>query len=76
MTIKNADMPAMPLTDEQVDNFGSISSSEFCGLTKREQFAAMAMQGLKLSDYHNAKDMASDAIMVADELLKQLEQVK
>jgi hypothetical protein len=42
MTIKNADMPAMPLTDEQIDNFGSVSSSEFCGLTKRETFVINA----------------------------------
>lgn len=52
------------------------------GLTKREYFAGLAMQGL-LSIYdpqkditpyiRNAKDMAELAVKSADELLKQLE---
>lgn len=45
-------------------------------LTKRELFAAMAMQGL-LSDYNqhdmtDYKDFAHDAVMCADALLKEL----
>jgi hypothetical protein len=49
------------------------------GLTKREYFAAMAMQGI-LSNNNGigaietiAQVVASDSIAIADELLKQLE---
>lgn len=65
MSIKNGDMPAMPQPSEWTGSKG---------LTKREQFAAMAMQGLKTGDYHTFSDMASDAVMIADALLAQLEE--
>jgi hypothetical protein len=49
------------------------------GLTKREYFAAMAMQGIMgnpntepLEPVH-FKNIAEDSIRIADELLKQLE---
>lgn len=45
------------------------------GLTKREHFAAMAMQGLcsHSGDYHLPEHMAKDAVMYADALLAELE---
>ena len=43
---KNADMPAYPLLDAVPDGFE--------GLTKREHFAAMAMQGILASGIRNA----------------------
>lgn len=45
------------------------------GLTKRELFAAMAMQGLMANPQHNhsAGEIASIAIVVADALLTELE---
>ena len=64
MSIKNGDMPAMPFE----------GGKPYYGLTKREQFAAMAMQGLETYDYHTFNDMASDAVMIADALLAQLEE--
>lgn len=48
------------------------------GLTKREYFAAMAMQGLCINansiDYTEIKVIATTAVTMADALLKQLEQ--
>lgn len=56
------------------------NSNEFMsGLTKREYFAAMAMNGIManlrtspLEDLHFS-NIAEDAIRIADELLKKLE---
>lgn len=48
------------------------------GLTKREYFAAMAMQGI-LADPDNqgyAEGIAKDAVKMADELITQLNQTK
>ena len=52
----------------------------FGGLTKREYFAAMALQGILSTvsggvviKHPVAKQIAHEAIIVADELLKQLE---
>lgn len=44
---------------------------DFGGLTKREYFAAMAMQGLIAGQWHNS--MAQQAVEFADELLEALE---
>ncbi len=71
--MKNSDMPAMPCQEmgTQVAQ-GELKS----GLTKREQFAAMAMQGMvsTVFDGHVAYDiLASDAVEMANALLKQLE---
>ena len=45
------------------------------GLNKREYFAAMAMQGLcaHSGDYQRPEHLTHDAVMFADELLKELE---
>lgn len=75
MTIKNADLPAMPITNSDLACELQIGAKGAGGLTKREHFAAMAMQGLcsHSGDYHCAEDMANDAVVYADALLKQLE---
>jgi len=63
--------PAFPLPQES-DN------TERQGLTKREYFAGLAMQGMLA--YDNRHDIsgwdaiAKDAVKCADELLKELEQ--
>ncbi|MBR9878652.1 MAG: hypothetical protein GYB17_03960 [Gammaproteobacteria bacterium] len=51
--MKNADMPAMPLSGDAYGDFAAYDGTsqtsynpECQGLTKREHFAAMAMQGL------------------------------
>ena len=79
MSIKNGDMPAMPMFSSeakpcQVRDSSTQSTIDVSGLTKREQFAAMAMQGLKTGDYHTFSDIVSDAVMIADALLAKLEE--
>ena len=66
--MKNADMPAFPV--EETCNSESLSF----GLTKREYFAAMAMQGfLSQNEYITPEGLAFAAIEQADALLKELE---
>lgn len=70
--MKNADMPAMPLP------LGSETSSGQDGLSKREHFAAMAMQGILANQKYEAprrdrlSGMAVDAVAAADWLLAEL----
>lgn len=82
--MKNADKPINPIVNDAgfCSSEFSISKSCLIGLTKREYFAAMAMQGL-LSNYiyhghyGNSKNIpmvAEIAVQQADELLKQLDQ--
>ena len=73
--MNNADMPAMP-----VDTFSEEGLRNYMGLTKREHFAGLAMQGLLAGGYciddsqNRLNDVPSEAINLADALLKQLEQ--
>lgn len=69
MPISNADMPAMPMVIEKDEYV-------WCeGLTKREQFAMAAMQGLcaRSDYYHTPQDLVSDAVKCADALLAELD---
>lgn len=73
--MKNADRSAMPL---QIVGHGndcfSVAHSEYGGLTKREYFAAMAMQGLLAQNgYDRFDSLAIDAVQQADALLEELE---
>ena len=73
--MKNSETPA----------FASVAygdqNDSYCqeGLTKREYFAAMAMQGiianqeLRLDIIMDGETVSENAVMFADELLKQLE---
>jgi len=69
-------MPAMPFVEP--DHPGSI----YPGLTKREHFAAMAMQGILSNPRWEGKDdylayqVASSAVRYADALLAELERAK
>jgi len=81
----NNNRSAFPLThDKFLSELGrGRGEYEFIGLTKREYFAAMAMQGICASPvgdkYHvnggwlHPETVAKNAISIADELLKQLE---
>jgi hypothetical protein len=80
--MNNADMPAMAIPPAQ---FTDMDGSRFVatgtnGLTKREHFAGLAMQGLLAGGYciddsqNRLNDVPSEAINLADALLKQLEQ--
>lgn len=70
--MKNGDKPINPLLDLNKDKSG------LWGLTKREYFAGLAMQGLLSNPdpdivNFNEKEIAEIAIECTDELLKQLE---
>ena len=70
--MNNADMPAQPVKL----SYGKAYPWDFdnSGLTKREHFAGLAMQGL-LAHYGNAnaESCAPCAVALADALLKELE---
>lgn len=70
MSLQNKDMPAMPTYELNGQN---VLQDTSYGLTKREMFAMHAMSNLKLGDYLNAEDLAHDAVLMADTVLKELE---
>ena len=70
--MKNSDMPAMPVMDE------SEIHGQHYGLTKREHFAALAMQGVwpDLMDGcqpRHLKYSVKQCVMFADALLAELD---
>lgn len=75
MSIKNGDLPAMPIScSETLCQMTGTLKPEFSGLTKREQFAMAAMQGYCADgglDYC-FKTIAESAVGVADALLAEL----
>lgn len=79
MSIKNGDLPAMPVMDEstqeQYNGVLNIRHSVLSyGLTKREQFAMAIAQGL--ASLVGQSYIARDAVLLADELLAELEKSK
>ncbi|MFM5478389.1 hypothetical protein ACET81_20970 [Aeromonas veronii] len=80
--MKNADMPAFPVTDENGMPFNSLPK-EPCtiGLTKLEAFTKAAMQGLLAGGYclsdgdarHRLKDVPTEAVNIARAVLDELE---
>ena len=82
--MNNADMPAMAqsMVLDQYENRIIVSDVDHTsmGLTKREHFAGLAMQGLLAGGYciddsqNRLNDVPSEAINLADALLKALEQ--
>jgi hypothetical protein len=64
--MKNADKPIYPIYKGDNDIISDY------GLTKREYFAGLAMQGLILNGFSTGLTCGA-AIELADELLKQLE---
>lgn len=75
--MNNGDMPAMPLDNVAESDVGRGYQYDCAGLTKREHFAAMAMQGLcstmtRRPDEGWYEDTARYAVGYADELLKAL----
>ena len=78
MTIKNADVPAMPQDDAiWCQRIGECPTLAI-GLTKREMMAMhmMAANRSRGSDYMSWADMATDAIEITDALLAELERTK
>ena len=74
MTIKNGDMPAMPVDRCDADAI-EAGIQVFSGLTKREMMAMhiMAANRSRHSTYPSWESMASDAVEAADALLAELE---
>lgn len=71
--MKNGDKPINPCIEEYTAN-----REQYYGLTKREYFAGLAMQGM-CSKYTTDSMMGKvgickDAVSIADELLKQLDE--
>lgn len=74
--MKNGDLPAMPI---ELNGFGLYEPSAHLGLSKREQFAMAAMQGLLVNAERNGLsfDTAPErAVKCADLLLAELERTK
>lgn len=71
MKTNNGDLPAMPL-EREAELASSFNAADTYGLTKREQFAMAAMQGL-LAKYGVYSDAATDAVRCADALLAELD---
>ena len=79
--MNNGNMPAMPQSGICDSEGNSYDSNDLGGggLTKREQFAAMAMQGLVTHDRFCTEEtnkMAEWAVECADALLSQLEKAR
>ena len=77
--MNNSDMPAMPLPDaEQWQDTTDPERGTYyaTGLTKREHFAGLAMQGFIASGYYNLNmpsSTADSAVRAADALLEELD---
>jgi len=75
--MKNADMPINPMFNEhgcpQHHSSVLLQEGQVNGLTKRELFAAMAMQGLAARLDMTSEDRAIYAVECADDLLAALE---
>ena len=67
--MKNADKPINPVLTQSP----SLQNETSLGLTKREYFAGLAMQGLLNNTAFTVKFIASMSVQIAEELLKQLE---
>jgi hypothetical protein len=74
--MNNSDMPAMPTKIQ----FGKAYHVDYNGdgLTKREHFAGLALQGILANNHYQEprrtklEGMAIDAVAAADALLKEL----
>ena len=76
MTIKNADMPAIPFEEVQSRLRGLPDKwVNHKGLTKREMIAMHMMAACRNrgSNYMSWKDMAKDALEMSEALLAELE---
>ena len=79
MTIKNGDMPAMPVDRCDADAI-EAGIQVFSGMTKREMMAMAAMQGILSSltaeDDFSPREVARCSVADADALLAELERTK
>ncbi len=73
MSINNGDMPTSPIFDSNGRSIEHYDSYYATGLTKREHFAALAMQGILANGSSHTEVAARKAVIAADNLLKELE---
>lgn len=81
--MKNLDLPAFPINDKDLRNISKFYSDDLLGLTKREYFAGLAMQGILSSPLsleegktRRPKTVAEISIEYADAILSELEATK
>jgi hypothetical protein len=82
--MNNSDMPAMPQSGDDIEQWNDPTNpgagTYFAtGLTKREHFAGLAMQGiitLKGSDCRDTDITAVQCVRMADSLLAELDKSK
>ena len=75
--MKNADMSAMPISEEVLRKLeGGYLDGTALGLTKREHFAGLAMQGLCTDASMGYEDIVIQSVTLADALLAELEKAK
>lgn len=68
----NGNDPAQPISGSLLSRCGQFNENPF-GLTKREYFAAMAMQGLiNKINVHEYNDLAAYSVKAADALINEL----
>ena len=84
--MKNADLPAFTIADQLAYRISaeisrgepiSLYSKIRMGLTKREHYAMAAMQGILASDTEQVlqpETVVNDALLIADAMLKTLEE--
>lgn len=66
----NPNEPANPISEEETDRIDA-GVKIYSGLTKREHFAAMAMQGLLAAGAHYST-LSEKAVVIADALIIEL----
>ena len=74
--MNNADMPAMPLSRGAEERLDEGYGFGYMGLTKREHFAGLAMQGILANQEWSANEpytIAKKSVAAADALLAALE---
>lgn len=77
--MKNADMPISVVQNSHGAIMSTFNCDQYTGLTKREYFAGLAMQGILISDAEftmDKNDIAFQAVRHADALLAELERTK
>lgn len=78
--MKNGKQPINPIIRANGFEATQVGQNELSGLTKREYFAGLALQGLCANSiagpHHEPKNLVKEAIQYADELLKQLEKTQ
>lgn len=72
----NGNLPAYPVSC--VDDDGHMTGTQYqiSGMTKREQFAMAAMQGILATMLMRPEDAAEKAVKYANALLAELERAK